>query len=143
MASHPYEDQRDFMKGESASTFIKLRRSVDCCTDKLSENAEYDLKVMIAPLEGAQFAKNDSKNILSTPADFDGDQHTYDMPAGLRNKILYRFRLIRTPKKAFLDRVLADIQKSRNNAKRITTTPNVYASASLNFAPPSKHKDCE
>lgn len=127
LTSYPYEGQRYFMKGDAASTFIKLKANLSCCLKNLNSDEFYDLKVRLVPLEGAKFAEVNAPNVLLADAKFDGDKVSYKMPFGIKNKTFYRFELVRIPKADFAEKMYAEALKAKASAKKITTA-NIYVS---------------
>jgi hypothetical protein len=128
LSSYPYEGQRYFMKGENAQTFIKLKTKMNCCLTNLNSDKNFDLKVRFTPLEGYKFADG-TPAVLLADATFKEDRVIYTMPAGLKNKTLYRFQLVRIPNDSFVKEQLAEALKAKASAKKITSG-NIYVNAS-------------
>ncbi|MBE9463994.1 hypothetical protein ACFP1I_07640 [Dyadobacter subterraneus] len=125
LTSYPYEGQRYFMKGDAAETFIKLKTNMSCCMTNLNSDENFDLKVRFTPLEGTTFADDKTGSVLLAGAEFLKDKVTYQLPAGLKNKTLYRFELVRIPKPAFVKEQFASMQKAKELAKKFTYA-NIY-----------------
>lgn len=123
--SYPYEGQRYFMKGENAPTFIKLKTNMSCCMSNLNSDENFDLKARFTPLEGTSFADNNTAAVLLTDAVFKGDRVDYNLPAGIKNRMLYRFELVRIPKPNFVKTQFAAVQKAKETAKKIVSA-NIY-----------------